>query len=72
MEFFLTSKFFAAIAAVLFAYAHFRGASETGKIGNLVTLAKIVILMIFIGFGLNLLFNKPDWQTAFTPFLPNG
>ena len=28
--------------------------------------------MIFIGFGLNLVFHRPDWTEAFTPFLPNG
>jgi basic amino acid/polyamine antiporter, APA family len=65
-------KLLAAIIAFLFAYINFRGASETGKVGNLATIAKIVILMIFIGFGLNLLINRPDWKDAFTPFLPNG
>jgi amino acid transporter/nucleotide-binding universal stress UspA family protein len=65
-------KILAAGIAVIFAYINFRGASETGKVGNIVTLAKIVILMIFIGFGLNLIFHRPDWQVAFTPFLPHG
>jgi amino acid transporter/nucleotide-binding universal stress UspA family protein len=65
-------KFLAAVIAFLFAYINFRGASETGKVGNLVTITKIVILMIFIGFGLNLLINRPDWKDAFTPFLPHG
>jgi amino acid transporter/nucleotide-binding universal stress UspA family protein len=65
-------KFLAAAIAFLFAYINFRGASETGKVGNLVTIAKIVILMIFIGFGLNLLIHRPDWKAAFNPFLPHG
>jgi amino acid transporter/nucleotide-binding universal stress UspA family protein len=65
-------KFLAGIIAFIFAYINFRGASETGKVGNLVTITKIVILMIFIGFGLNLLINRPDWKAAFTPFLPHG
>ena len=65
-------KILAAITAILFAYINFRGASETGKIGNIITIAKIIILFIFIGFGLNLVFHRPDWQDAFTPFLPNG
>jgi amino acid transporter/nucleotide-binding universal stress UspA family protein len=65
-------KFLAAIIAFLFAYINFRGASETGKVGNLVTIAKIVILMIFIGFGLNLFMQRPDWKAAFTPFFPHG
>ena len=65
-------KILAAVTAVVFAYVNFRGASETGKVGNIVTIAKIIILMIFIGFGLNLVFQRPDWKEAFTPFLPNG
>ncbi len=65
-------KILASGIAVIFAYINFRGASETGKVGNIVTLAKIAILMIFIGFGLNLIFHRPDWQVAFTPFLPHG
>jgi amino acid transporter/nucleotide-binding universal stress UspA family protein len=65
-------KLLAVIIAFIFAYVNFRGASETGKVGNLVTIAKIVILMIFIGFGLNLLINQPNWKNAFTPFLPHG
>jgi len=70
--FFSPQKILAAVAAVLFAYVNFRGASETGKVGNFVTIAKIVILMVFVGFGLAIIFRKPDWQASFTPFLPNG
>jgi amino acid transporter/nucleotide-binding universal stress UspA family protein len=70
--FFSPQKVLAAVAAVLFAYVNFRGASETGKVGNFVTLAKIVILMVFVGFGLAILFRKPDWQASFAPFLPHG
>ena len=65
-------KFLAAIAAVLFAYINFRGASETGKIGNIVTTTKIVILFIFIGFGMHMVFGKSDWQSSFSPFFANG
>ncbi len=65
-------KILAVITAIGFAYINFRGASETGKIGNIITIAKIVILAIFIGFGINLIFHRPDWKEAFTPFLPNG
>jgi amino acid transporter len=70
--FFSPQKILAAAVAMLFAYINFRGASETGKIGNIVTLAKIVILAIFIGFGLEVLLRRSDWQQAFTPFMPNG
>lgn len=70
--FFSPQKILAAAVAILFAYINFRGAAETGKIGNIVTLAKIVILAIFVGFGLEVLLRRSDWQAAFTPFMPNG
>ncbi len=65
-------KMIAAAIAVVFAYINFRGASETGKVGNMVTIAKIVVLMIFVGLGINFLFHRPDWREPFTPFMPNG
>ena len=70
--FFSPQKILAAGTAILFAYVNFRGASEAGKIGNLVTIAKIIILFIFIGFGLELMMHNGDWQATFHPFLPNG
>jgi amino acid transporter/nucleotide-binding universal stress UspA family protein len=65
-------KLLAAGVAMLFTYINFRGASETGKIGNLVTTAKIAILAVFIGFGLDAVLTRPDWRESFTPFLPHG
>ncbi|HPI94243.1 MAG TPA: amino acid permease [Deltaproteobacteria bacterium] len=65
-------KVLAAVVAMVFAYINFRGASETGKVGNFVTIAKIVILAIFVGFGLSLMFGKSDWTAPFTPFMTNG
>lgn len=72
LAFFSPKKKLAAGAAVLFAYINFRRASETGKIGNLVTLAKIFILLIFIGFGLDIILRRGDWQATFRPYMPNG
>ncbi len=65
-------KLLAAGIAIIFAYINYRGASETGKIGNLVTIAKIVILAIFVAVGLKFIFSTPDWSGSFKPFLPNG
>jgi basic amino acid/polyamine antiporter, APA family len=70
--FFSPQKILAGSIAILFAYINYRGASETGKIGNLVTIVKIIILIIFIGFGLELIVRQGDWRTTFSPFLPNG
>ncbi|HLA28180.1 MAG TPA: amino acid permease [Syntrophales bacterium] len=71
-EFLSPQKLLAALSAILFAYINFRGASEAGKVGNLVTITKIVILIIFIAFGLDAMFGRPDWQSAFSPFFANG
>ena len=66
-------KLLAAGIAVLFAYVNFRGASETGKVGNVVTGTKIVILLIFIVFGVEFVFHQPHWETSgFKPFFPYG
>ena len=65
-------KILAVGTALLFAYVNFRGASETSKVGNLVTLTKIIILFIFIGFGLELIIRHGDIMATFSPFLPNG
>jgi amino acid transporter/nucleotide-binding universal stress UspA family protein len=65
-------KLLAAAVAILFAYVNYRGASETGKIGNLVTITKIAILAVFIGFGLKLMFQSGDYASSFSPFMPNG
>jgi amino acid transporter/nucleotide-binding universal stress UspA family protein len=65
-------KILAAAIALLFGYINFRGASETGKIGNIVTLTKIVILGIFVAFGIEITLGRPDWTASFTPFLPKG
>lgn len=65
-------KLLAVGIALLFAYVNYRGASETGKIGNLVTIAKLVILAIFVGFGLSIIFDRGSLSAALTPFMPNG
>jgi amino acid transporter/nucleotide-binding universal stress UspA family protein len=65
-------KILAVIIAVLFAYGNFRGASETGKIGNLVTITKILILAVFVGFGVAFMAGRADVVEAFQPFFPNG
>ncbi|HET6370189.1 MAG TPA: APC family permease, partial [Nitrospiria bacterium] len=62
-------KILAVGVALFFSYINFKGASETGKIGNLVTLSKLAILAVFVGFGLEVLFSKADWQEPFTPFM---
>jgi len=61
------------LAVALFALINFRGASEAGTVGNVVTIAKVVILIIFIGFGLYAMIQRPESLDVFKEdLLPNG
>jgi len=62
-------------AAVLagFIYLNAKGTAATGKAENVMTMAKIAILAVFIVFGLRVIIGEPaESFRAFTPFLPNG
>ena len=56
-----------------FTYINYRGASETGAVGNIITITKIVILGLFILFGILAMLRTEAWHERFTTeFLPNG
>jgi amino acid transporter/nucleotide-binding universal stress UspA family protein len=65
---------FTTFIIIAFTILNYRGASETGAVGNIVTVTKVIILGIFCGFGLVAMFQHPEgWTTRFTEgFLPNG
>jgi basic amino acid/polyamine antiporter, APA family len=65
-------KSLAVLACVIFAYVNFRGASETGKLGSIATMAKVFIICLFIAFGIGVIAQKSGWRVEFTPFLPTG
>ena len=65
-------KTLAVAASLVFAYINFRGASETGKAGNFVTMAKVLIILFFVAAGAWAMRGMPEWQGSFQPFLPNG
>jgi amino acid transporter/nucleotide-binding universal stress UspA family protein len=48
------------------------GADVTGKAENVVTMAKIIVLAVFIAFGLVALFRRPDSLSAFSPMFSKG
>ncbi len=45
-------KWMAVAVVAVFCYINYRGASEAGGAGNIVTGGKIVLLAVFIGFGI--------------------
>jgi len=65
-------KGLAVVIALIFVAINFKGVSETGLAGNIVTMAKIIIIGIFIGSGLYAMFNEPASWEKFTPFAPEG
>ncbi|MFH5800056.1 amino acid permease [Haladaptatus sp. CMAA 1911] len=71
----MAEKGLAALVVIGFAYINFRGAEETGKAGVIVTGIKVVILGIFVAFGLATTFNNPNWTAKFLDspsFAPHG
>ena len=58
---------------LIFLFINFLGSSETGLAGNIVTLTKLVIIVIFIISGLLVFFNNPVGRIHnIDNFLPNG
>jgi basic amino acid/polyamine antiporter, APA family len=48
------------------------GADVTGKAENIVTMTKVIILVVFVVFGLVALFQRPQPLAAFNPLFPKG
>ncbi len=62
-----------ALVSIVFILINMRGTAVTGNVENIITMAKIIILCIFIAFGLKRIFQIPtEAAKSFTPFLPNG
>lgn len=71
----LATKLVAAIITMLFVWINFRGAKETGQAESVVTIVKIVVIALFIGFGVYAMFagNTPEpWQSQFNGFFQKG
>lgn len=65
-------KVLAVLIILIFTYINFRGASETGKAGVFVSLAKVVVVGFFIVIGLIATFKNPRWMNHFSNFFPKG
>jgi amino acid transporter/nucleotide-binding universal stress UspA family protein len=66
------AKLAAVVIALVFIYINFKGASETGTAGNIVTLGKIAIIGLFILSGLWAILRQPARLANFRPFAPRG
>jgi amino acid transporter/nucleotide-binding universal stress UspA family protein len=64
---------FMTLVILVFTTINYRGASETGTIGNVVTMTKVTILGFFVLFGVLAMLHSEAWHTRFTAgFMPNG
>ncbi len=72
LGFMTLEKWLAVVVCVLFAYINYRGASETGKAGTVITIAKVVIILAFVALGLVVMAHRPNWHAAFQPLLSHG
>lgn len=61
----LSVKVLAALVALLFITINVRGSSETGLVGNIITVFKIIILGLLVVFGLLAMRNMPNWSDNF-------
>ena len=68
----MVHKLLGASVAILFIYINYRGASETGAIGNVATVAKVIIIGFFIVSGLVQMGRNPEYFEKFSPFAPEG
>lgn len=68
----LLVKIMAPITAGLFIYINFRGASETGKIGAIITMGQTLFVLAIGVVGVVTAIKDPSRMANFTPFMPQG
>lgn len=65
-------KILAVMVVIIFSWINYRGAKETGKAGNVVTVLKILILLFFVLLGSKIIISEPQRFTHFFPFFSKG
>jgi amino acid transporter len=66
-------KLIAVLSIAAFAYVNVKGASETGKLGIIVTVIQLGTIFTLIGAGFLTVNNNPDWTSNFASnFAPIG
>jgi amino acid transporter len=65
-------KTVAVLTACLFIYVNYRGASETGKIGAIITVGQTIFVITIGLFGIIVVMKDPSRLANFIPFMPKG
>ncbi len=68
----ILKKLLAVLIITGFSYINYRGAKETGRAGNIITILKILILFIFILLGMGVIIREPVRLGQLVPFFPKG
>lgn len=68
----IIEKVVAILIACLFIYINYRGTSETGTLGAIITLGQTVTLGFIAIVGIYTVILEPERLANFQPFLPNG
>jgi len=68
----LIVKTAAVVTAGLFIYINFRGSSETGKVGAIITIGQTIFVVTIGLFGVAAVLKDPSRLANFTPFMPKG
>jgi APA family basic amino acid/polyamine antiporter len=65
-------KLIAVVAVAGFTYLNYKGTSETGKTGVIVTVVQLGTILALIVAGLLVMSSHPNWRANFSDFMPNG
>jgi amino acid transporter/nucleotide-binding universal stress UspA family protein len=65
-------KLVTVIIILIFVAINYKGVSETGMAGNIVTVSKVLILLVFIVSGIWAIVSHPAFFHKFQNFSPNG
>ncbi|RKX91602.1 MAG: hypothetical protein DRP59_07390, partial [Spirochaetes bacterium] len=71
-DFSVMEKIIAVVVALFFIYINYRGASETGNIGAVMTLGQTIFMLLIGLAGIVVAIQDPGRLVNFKPFLPKG
>lgn len=65
-------RMIAVIIILLVGWVNYKSVSGTSRFGKIIIYLELLVLGVFVFFGLLSFFKKPDLQGSFLPFLPMG